>query len=102
MSALESMIASHPNGEASMHPSLMYELPSPSTAVVDRRQHVRFYPSSASTLSLTGTRTFRIRIGGEVFIDPSSLRLQYTIQADDGLKNIQPLTGPWGCWSQIF
>ena len=85
-----------------MHPSLMYELPSPSTAVVDRRQHVRFYPSSASSLSLTGRRTFRVRIGGEEFIDPSSIRLQYTIQADDGTKALQPLTGPWGCWSQMF
>ena len=103
MSALESMIASHPNGEANLHPSLMYELPTPSTAVVDRRQHIRFYPSSASSLSLTGTRTFRIRIGSEEFIDPSSLRLQYTIKGEDGIaKILKPLTGPWGCWSQMF
>jgi hypothetical protein len=98
------MIASHPNGEAPMHPSLQYELPSPSTVVVDRRQHVRFYPSSASSLSLTGTKTFRIRLGGEnTFLDPSSIRLQYTIKADDGTaKILKPLTGPWGCWSQMF
>ena len=101
MSALESMIASNPNGEANLHPSLMYELPSPSTAVVDRRQHVRFYPTSASSLSLNGTRTFRIRIGGEEFIDPSSIRLQYTI-VPEGNKGLTPLTGPWGAWSQMF
>ena len=86
-----------------MHPSLMYELPSPSTAVVDRKQHVRFYPSSASSLSLTGTRTFRIRIGGEDFIDPNSVRLQYTIQhAGTIMQGMQPLTGPWGAWSQMY
>jgi hypothetical protein len=103
MSALESMIASHPNGEAGLHPSLMYELPTPSTAVVDRRQHVRFYPSSASSLNVNGTRTFRIRIGGEEFIDPSSIRLQYTIKCDGNAAQIlRPLTGPWGCWSQMF
>ena len=95
------MIASHPAGEASLHPSLQYELPTPSTAVVDRRQHVRFYPTSASSLSLSGTRTFRIRIGGEEFIDPSSIRLQYTI-VPEGNKGLTPLTGPWGCWSQMF
>jgi hypothetical protein len=81
---------------------VLKHLSAPSAAVVDRKQHVRFYPSSASSLSLTGTKTFRIRIGGEDFIDPSSIRLQYTIQADDGLKSVQPLTGPWGCWSQIY
>jgi hypothetical protein len=99
MSALESIIAS--TGEAGLHPSLMYELPAPSTAVVDRRHHVRFYPTSASSLSLTGTKTFRIRIGGEEFIDPSSLRLQYTI-VPEGNKKLAPLTGPWGAWSQMF
>ena len=97
------MIASDPNGEAPMRPALMYELPAPSTDVTDRKQHVRFYPSSASSLSLTGTKTCRIRIGGEDFIDPSSIRLQYTITADDGLvRALIPLTGPWGCWSQVY
>ena len=76
MSALESMIASNPSGEAGLHPSLQYEWPSPNTAMVDRRQHVRFYPTSASSLSLIGTKTFRIRMGGEEFIDPSPIRLQ--------------------------
>ena len=96
------MIASSPGGEAPIHPSLMFELPAPSSAVVDRKQHVRFYPSSASSLSLTGTKTVRIRIGGKDFIDPSSVRLQYTIQADDGTKTLHPLTGPWGAWSQVY
>ena len=58
-----------------MLPALAYELPAPSTAVVDRKQHCRAYPSSASTLSLTGTRSCRIRLGGEDFIEPSLIRL---------------------------
>ena len=93
MSALESMIASNPSGEAPIHPSLAYELPAPSTAVVDRKQHCRAYPSSASTLSLTGTRTVRIRLGGEDFIDPSSIRLQFTIDNKES-KWMRPYTGP--------
>ena len=101
MSALESMIASNPSGEATIHPSLAYELPAPSTAVVDRKQHCRAYPSSASTLSLTGTRAVRIRLGGEDFIDPSSIRLQYTLDNKDN-KWMRPFTGPWGVWGQVF
>jgi hypothetical protein len=101
MSALESMIASAPGGEAPMLPALAYELPAPSTAIVDRKQHCRAYPSSASSLSLLGTKTCRIRLGGEDFIDPSSIRLVFTIKNDTGDKMIKPTTGPWGCWGAV-
>lgn len=103
MSALESFIASSPSGEGSINPALAYELPAPSTAVVDRKQHCRAYPTSASSLTMSGTKNVRIRLGGEDFIDGSSVRLQYTIQALDGIvKAIMPLTGPWGVWQQAY
>ena len=102
MSALESMLASNPNGEALMHPALAYELPAPNTAVVDRKQHCRAYPTSASSLSLTGTRTCRIRLGGDDgFIDPSSIRLQFTIDNKEPSKAIRPYCGPHGAWGQV-
>jgi hypothetical protein len=94
------MIAS--SGEAPIHPALSFELPSPSTAIVDRKQHVRAYPSSASSLSSTGTKTVRIRIGGEDFIDPSSLRVQYTITNLEANKYLRPVTGPWALWQQCY
>ena len=100
MSALESMIAS--GGEAPINPALAYELPAPSTAIVDRQQHVRAYPSSASSLSFTGTRTCRIRIGGEGFVDPSSLRVQYTITNGASDKYLRPVSGPWALWQQVY
>lgn len=88
-------------GEAPMHPSLTYELPAPSTAVVDRKQSCRAYPSSASSLSLDNTRTVRIRIGGEDFVDPSSIRLMFTIKnGADGV--LRPVTGPFGVWQQAY
>ena len=80
---------------------LMYELPAPSTAVVDRQQHVRAYPSSATSLTLTGTKTIRIRIGGEGFVDPSSIRLMFTIK-NEGTGTLRPYVGPWGLWQQAF
>ena len=96
------MIASHPSGEAAVHPALAYELPAPSTAITDRKQHVRAYPSSASSLSSTGTRTARIRIGGEDFVDPSSMRVQYTITNLAGDKFLRPVSGPWALWQQVY
>ena len=91
MSALESLIAS--TGEAPLHPALDYMLPSPSTAVTDRRQHCRAYPTSASSLSINGTKTLRFRLGTD-FIDPNSLRLQYTITNLDAGKLLRPVSGP--------
>jgi len=102
MSALESMIASALGGEAPMLQALSYELPAPSTAIVDRKQHVRAYPSSASSLSSTGTKTCRIRTGGEDFVDGSSLRVQYTITNLTADKYVRPVTGPWALWQQVY
>jgi hypothetical protein len=102
MSALESMIASNPSGEAPIHPALAYELPAPSTSIVDRKQHVRAYPSSASSLSSTGTKTCRIRIGGDDFVDGNSIRVQYTITNLTADKYVRPVTGPWALWQQVY
>ena len=100
MSSLESLIAT--GGEAPMLDSLDFTLPPASTACVDRRQHVRAYPTSASTLSPTGTRTVRLRLGGDDFIDPHSIRVMYTIKETGGANPLICLTGPWGAWSQVY
>ena len=92
MSALESLIAT--SGEAPLLDTLDFSLPPASSAVTDRRQHVRAYPTSASTLSPTGTRTVRIRLGGDDFIDPHSVRIQYTIVNGHGTNALVPRCGP--------
>ena len=102
MSALESLISS--GNEAPMLDSLDFTLPPASTAVVDRRQHVRAYPTSASTLTPTGTKVCRIRLGGDDFVDASSVRLVYTISETAGVngQNLVPYSGPWGAFSQFY
>ena len=100
MSALESLFAT--SGEAAIPDALDFTLPPASSAVVDRKQHVRAYPTSASTLTPTGTRTFRIRLGGDHFVDSSSIRLQYTINNLDVNSAINPVCGPWGAWAQLY
>ena len=95
MSSLESLLST--SGEAPMLDSLDFTLPPASTACVDRRQHVRAYPTSASTLSPNGTRTVRIRLGGDDFIDSHSVRIMYTINELSGTTipptRLQPLCG---------
>ena len=94
MSGLEALIAA--GGEAPLLESLSYDIPAQSSAVVQRKQHVRAYPTSASTLSPAGVRTVRIRLGGNDWFDPASLRLVYTIQNTHATANLCPSCGPWG------
>ena len=82
--------------------SLDFSLPPASTSIVDRRQHARAYPTSASSLSPTGTRTVRIRLGGDEFVDPQSVRLQFTIVNGDGTRELSTTGGPWCFWSQVY
>ena len=82
--------------------TLDFTLPPSSTAVTDRRQHVRAYPTSASTLTPSSTRTVRLRLGGDDFVDAASVRVVYTISETGGTNPLVPLCGPWGCWSQAF
>ena len=70
--------------------------------MVDRRQHVRAYPISASSLSPTGTQTVRIRLGGDDFVDPHSVRLQFTIVNGDGAHELSTMAGPWCFWGQVY
>ena len=102
MSSLDALISVA--GEAPMLNSLDYRLMPSSTAVVARKQHCRAYPTSASTLTPAQNRTFRIRLGGDSYVDPQSIRLQYQIRETSGVANatLQPLTGAYGMWSQLY
>ena len=100
MSSLESLIATA--GEAPMSSQLSYALAPADTSVVDRKQHCRAYPTGVSTLSPSGTRQCIIRLGGDDFVDASSVRLQFTINNLDSTNKLSPTTGGWGCIQQIF
>ena len=99
MSSLDSLIAQA--GEAPLSAGLNYELPQTNTSVTSRKQHIRAYPTSASSLTPGGTKTARIRLGGDDFLDTSSVRLMYTI-ANKSQQALKPLGGPWGTWAQVF
>jgi hypothetical protein len=98
MSALESLIAA--GGESPLMETLSYQVPAQSSAITQRKQQVRFYPTSASSLSPTGVRTVRIRLGGNDFLDPN-VRLVYTLQNTDAARALCPVCGPWGPFAQV-
>jgi len=100
MSQLESLIAAA--RDPGLHPGFVYDIVPTSSAIVDRKQGVPAYPTSATSLSHTGTRNCRIVIGSDGFCDASSVRLVYTLHNNDTtLRELSPKTGPWGAWSQV-
>ena len=92
MSALESLIAN--SGEAAMLDSMNFDIPPASTVVVDRKQEVRAFPTSASSLQIGGTRTCRIRLGGNDWVHPESCRLQFVVNNTSTTKPLKPACGP--------
>ena len=100
MSQLESLIATA--GEAPLLQALDYSLAPSSTAIISRRTHLRAYPTSASTFTPTGTKICRIRLGGDDYVDASTVRLQFTINNLDASNKLVPLTGAWGVWQQVY
>ena len=80
--------------------SLDNTLSASNTSVVDRRQHIRAFPTSASTLNPANNRSCRIRLGGDDFVDSSSIRLMYTI-TEKGNAILTPTGGPWCMWASV-
>ncbi len=93
MSALEALIAA--GGEQELPDLTSYGLNPSSTAVTNRKQCCRACPTSASALTPTGTKTCRIKLGGQEFVDPNTIHVVYTLQ-NTGTAALCPTVGPWG------
>ena len=99
MSQLESLIAAA--RDPGLHPGFVYDIVPTSSAIVDRKQGVPAYPTSATSLSQTGTRNCRIVVGSDGFCDASSVRLVFTINNHDTTKSLKFWSGAHGAWSSV-
>ena len=99
MSQLESLIAAA--RDPGLHPGFVYDIVPTSSAIVDRKQGVPAYPTSATSLSQTGTRNCRIVVGSDGFCDASSVRLVFTINNHDTTKSLKFWSGAHGAWSAV-
>jgi hypothetical protein len=78
--------------------SVSFKLPNTASYVIDRRS-VSYWTAGANEYaSGTGSKVARINITGDGWLDPSTVRLSYTLENMDGTvnHNLRPLTGPWG------
>ena len=99
MSQLESLLAAANN--PGLNPGFVYDVVPTSSAIVDRKQGVQAFPTSATSLSQTGTRNCRISVGSDGFCDASSVRLVFTINNHDTTKSLKFWSGAHGAWSSV-
>ena len=77
--------------------SLSFRL-SPTASYVTDRKSVSFFASGAQAyISGQGSRVLSIRLNGDGWLDPSTVRLVYTLRnkSGDAAKVLRPIGGPW-------
>ena len=75
---------------------LSFKLNPGASYVTDRRSVSFFTAGSNIYQSGSGARVIRINLTGEGWLDPSTVRLSYTLVNNEGAsKLLRPLSGPW-------
>lgn len=76
---------------------LSFKLNPGASYVTDRRSVSFFTAGSNIYQSGSGARVIRINLTGEGWLDPSTVRLSYTLVNNEGAANrvLRPLSGPW-------
>ena len=75
---------------------LSFKLNPGASYVTDRRSVSYFTAGSNLYQSGSGARVVRINLTGEGWLDPSTVRLSYTLVNNEGAnKVLRPLSGPW-------
>ena len=69
----------------------------PGASYVTDRRSVSYYTAGSNIYqSGSGARVIRINLTGEGWLDPSTVRLSYTLVNNEGAsKVLRPLSGPW-------
>lgn len=80
-------------------PGLQYNLGG-AASYVDRRESCSFFPLGSNIYSAAnGNKVLRIAINSDGFLDPSTVRFNFTLVNNDSVagRRLRPLSGPW-CW----
>ena len=70
----------------------------PGASYVTERRSVSYFTAGSNIYqSGSGARVMRINLTGEAWLDPSTVRLTYTLVNSDGTasKVLRPISGPW-------
>ena len=96
---MENQVLSHTTDE--LIPGLTYTL-GRTAQFVRSRQATTFFPSGGNQYSVTGVRVLRFEIqsGGDMFLDPSTLRLAFTLKNNDAANDLRLLSNSPLCLFQ--
>ena len=75
----------------------------PGASYITNRRNVTWYTSgSQNYISGQGARVIRIQMNGDGWIDPSTVRLVYTLTNTAGAGlTLRPVGGPWALFSRV-
>jgi hypothetical protein len=82
---------------------LSFKLNPGASYVTDRRSVSYWTAGSNEYASGTGSKVIRINLTGDGWLDPSTVRVIYTLQNNDGTtaKMLRPLSGPWSFFRRL-
>ena len=78
--------------------SLQFKLKEGASYITDRRS-VTFYPQGSNLYrSQNGTKTIKINLTGDHWLDPSTLRVMFEVRNNsaNAALQVRPISGPWG------
>ena len=83
--------------------SFQFKIPPGASYVTDRRTISYFTAGSNIYQSGSGTKIIRINLTGDGWLDPSSIRLHYTLVNNDSTANkyLRTIGGPWSFFRRV-
>jgi hypothetical protein len=83
--------------------SVSFKLPSTASYVIDRRSVSYWTAGSNEYASGTGSKVARINLTGDGWLDPSTVRVVYTLVNGESTTalNLRPISGPWSFFRRL-
>ena len=98
------MVEAIANGiEDKLIDGLSFKMTPGASYVVDRRS-VTYHPQGSNIYKVgAGTKLIRILLTGDNWLDPSTLRIMFTLNNDDATtgKELRPISGPWSFFRRM-
>ena len=81
---------------------LSFKLRSGASYITNRRS-VSYYPQGGNSYSPNGVKVIRLQLTGDSWLDPSTLRVNFTLVNDgsSAAQKLYPVSGPWSFFRRL-
>ena len=80
---------------------LNFKLSPGASYITDRKSVTCFTSGSQNYISGQGARVIRLQINSDAWLDPSTVRLHYTLTNTSSTLTLRPVGGPWSMFSRV-